>query len=251
MSFLDKSLFLDSFLLVSMAGSVLFGAIGIVDQVSLKRFLAFSSVFNIGFLLVSASHISEQALTYIFLYCFSNFIIFSILIYITSFYLKSTAYIVDLKFLRGNLYLGLPFIFVIFTLSGLPPFPGFFIKYSVLASIYQFNNELFFYIFVIVLLNTLASFAYLTLLKIIFFDVDIKLVDNVHSINLELYNNHFNVLVKKVYDAFPKHIVDTRESSNTISFFWSFYFFLIIFFLFFSFNPSLVYTIGSQLYTFL
>lgn len=180
-----------------MMGSVFFGAIGIIDQVSLKRFLAFSSIFNIGFLLVSASHISEQALAYVFLYCFSNFILFSILIYVTSFYLKSVNYIIDLKFLIDNLYLGLPFTFIIFTLAGLPPFPGFFLKYSILAAVYQFNNGLFFYVFGVVLLNTLASFAYLTFLKIIFFDVKINLFDSGFSSFL-LPNNHFNIISEEV-----------------------------------------------------
>jgi len=69
-----------------------------------------------------------------------------------------------------NPFRGLIFAFLVFSMSGIPPFGGFFIKLDVLTAIlgdsHYFTNYLLF------IFTVISFFYYLRLIKIIFFDLN-------------------------------------------------------------------------------
>jgi NADH-quinone oxidoreductase subunit N len=82
---------------------------------------------------------------------------------------RKTVTLINLKGLAlNNPFLGFIFSIVIFSLSGIPPMGGFFVKYEIF---YSLLNSSFFYIAYLLLFLTIISFFYyLRLIKIVFFE---------------------------------------------------------------------------------
>jgi NADH-quinone oxidoreductase subunit N len=67
-----------------------------------------------------------------------------------------------------NFVLSIIFTFVIFSMSGIPPLAGFFVKFDILLNLMKSTNM---YIVALILLLTVISFFYyLRMIKIIFFE---------------------------------------------------------------------------------
>jgi NADH-quinone oxidoreductase subunit N len=84
---------------------------------------------------------------------------------------KSKTNIISFKELKNtNMILGLIFAFLIFSMSGIPPLAGFFVKLDIL---FVLLDNFKYYINYIIFIFTVASFFYyLRIIKIIFFEVD-------------------------------------------------------------------------------
>ena len=82
---------------------------------------------------------------------------------------KKTITLVNLKGLSLNQpFLGLIFAIVMFSLSGLPPFGGFFVKYEIFYSLV--NSSFFLLALCLLVLTVISFFYYLRLIKIIYFE---------------------------------------------------------------------------------
>lgn len=157
--------------------SVFFSILGAFSEKIFKRFFVYSSVGHTGFMLLGISALNldgmQGTVDYLFIYIISSLIIWFIILHLT----KKTSGIVNLKGLSFNQpTLSLIFSFTIFSLSGIPPLGGFFVKYEIFYSI--LNSSLFLLGYLLLLLTVISFFYYLRLIKIIFFENNAVFVKN-------------------------------------------------------------------------
>ena len=149
--------------------SVLFGMVGAFSEKGIKRFFVYSSMGHVGFMLVGISLATREGLSasfhYLPVYIITSFIMWFILLHLG----EETNHLVDFSKLKNsNRMLALIFSLIIFSMSGIPPLGGFFVKLDILYALMESSR---FGINFIFLLFTVASFFYyLRVVKIIFFD---------------------------------------------------------------------------------
>jgi len=149
--------------------SVLFGMIGAFSEKGIKRFFVYSSMGHVGFMLVGISLATREGLSasfhYLPVYIITSFIMWFILLHLG----EETNHLVDFSKLKNsNRMLALIFSLIIFSMSGIPPLGGFFVKLDILYALMESSR---FGINFIFLFFTVASFFYyLRVVKIIFFD---------------------------------------------------------------------------------
>jgi NADH-quinone oxidoreductase subunit N len=123
-------------LLVSLF-SVFIGALGALAQRKIKRFFVFSSISHVGFILLALSSGSVFGLSSAFFYLVIYlFIVFSIWSFFFCFFRKQKSaefgiirYLNDFRFLfQENPALAVFCVVFLFSISGLPPLAGFYLK---------------------------------------------------------------------------------------------------------------------------
>jgi NADH-quinone oxidoreductase subunit N len=140
-------------------------------QTQIKRFLAFSSIAQIGFILVaiSGSSATGEASTifFILVYLFSNLAAFGVVSLISNATGKEN--IADYTGLRvSNPALAWMLALALFSLAGVPPMAGFFGKFFLIIAGAGKGNWL---LIVIAVLNMIISMAYyLRIVKVMFMD---------------------------------------------------------------------------------
>jgi len=127
---------------VVMAGlataSIAIGCFGALGQVTFKRFIAYASVNQIGFLLIGLAVQSnagiQRTLHYLVVYMVAGLALFAALFAIESYGLE-VRYLSDLSvaFHRGAVGPVLLAFVAVLSMAGLPPFAGFFGKYALWA----------------------------------------------------------------------------------------------------------------------
>jgi NADH-quinone oxidoreductase subunit N len=148
------------------------GVIGAAYQVKIKRFLAYSTISHVGFVLLGLSTgiLSGFAasLTYLVIYLLVSVGVFAIIFaypinkpvtdegYIDTFYILTS-------FAKSNPLVALTFFLLILSLAGVPPLAGFFGKYVVLLALVEAKK--YFVATVVALLSVLSAFYYLRLTK--------------------------------------------------------------------------------------
>jgi NADH-quinone oxidoreductase subunit N len=164
--------------------SIFFGALGGLVQVNLKRLFAYSSITNIGFILLSISLGSIEAfhaaLFYLITYIFLAINFFAILISIRLFTARSVITILDLTGIDSTYSLLLALN--LFSMAGVPPLAGFFSKlyiYFVLVDLGYIYTSIF-----IVLISIFSVFFYIRIISNLFFRTSALEV----SLNLFFYN---------------------------------------------------------------
>lgn len=98
---------------------------------------------------------------------------------------NKTITLINLKGLSFNQpYLSLIFSIIIFSLSGIPPFGGFFVKYEIFFSLIE--SSFFFFSYFLLILTVISFFYYLRLIKIIFFENSVKIIKNKNLADMKL-----------------------------------------------------------------
>ena len=164
-------------------GSMLIGNLVAIAQTNLKRMLAYSTISNIGFVLLgfaptvianntlSAANGYGSALFYIVTYVFTTLGTFGLILLLSRRGFEAEQ-IDDFKGLakRSPLFAGVMAIFM-FSLAGIPPTVGFYAKLSVLQAIVTTNVTGYIVLAVVaVLLSLVGAFYYLRLVKVMYFD---------------------------------------------------------------------------------
>lgn len=153
-----------------------------IRQQNLKRFLAFSSISQAGYILlaiISGSALGMTSLVYyVLVYMFSNLAAFGVISVIEQ----------QTKKVQMNDYNGLyqtnprlSFVMMIalFSLAGIPPFAGFFSKFFVFSAAAQ---QGFYVLVFIALLNTIISlYYYLLLIKAMFLNKSETPIEKIYS----------------------------------------------------------------------
>lgn len=157
--------------------SIVVGALAAVTQRNFLRFMAYSGVNNLGYILIlfySAKFETAFALSllYMIIYVtavFGLFINFAIVV-------KNSTVEVNMQnsldnligYSRSNPILAISIAINVFSLIGLPPFAGFFVKYFVIYSISDVSIQYLLGILFVVF--QLATFYYLRIIKLVYFD---------------------------------------------------------------------------------
>jgi NADH-quinone oxidoreductase subunit N len=153
--------------------TIIIGNLFAIRQDNFKRFLAFSSIAQVGFILVGISGSSDISTTsvvyFILIYVFSNLAAFGVVSVVSAITGKEN--ISDYKaFYKTNQVLSWILTIALFSLAGVPPTAGFFGKFFLLMAGAGKGNYL---LISIAALNMVISFYYyLRIVKAIFMDAN-------------------------------------------------------------------------------
>ena len=160
-------------LLISSLGSLIVGIFGAVKQVRIKRFLAYTSISQVGFILLGVSCGSVGGLVasivYLFIYTISSLVLFSIFLNIQHISNeKPILYLCELYFFSSNQLKGARFLsIVILSMSGIPPFAGFLGKLLIYFALMEVSFDLT--IITTMFLSIISSYYYLNFLHYLWF----------------------------------------------------------------------------------
>lgn len=155
--------------------SLLFGSLGALVQKKWKRFLAYSSINHVGFILIG--FISGEnfgifgIIMYLFIYTVTTISIFS---FLTNFRIYNYPQSNQIRYLKEIINLGItnPMLsisisIILFSMAGIPPLAGFFAKVFVLFIGIQ--SETYSLIFFAVIMSSVACFYYIRVIQSIYF----------------------------------------------------------------------------------
>lgn len=134
-----------------------------IRQRNMKRFLAFSSVSQAGYIMLGVIGANEMSLAammyYILVYIFSNLAAFGVIQAI-----ENKTGIVDMDSYRGlhktNPRLAFGMMLAMFSLAGIPPFAGFFSKFFIFTGALNQGSVAMYILVLIALINTIVSLYY-------------------------------------------------------------------------------------------
>jgi NADH-quinone oxidoreductase subunit N len=168
--------------------SIIYGAIGALNQTKIKRLLAYSGIGHIGFMLfgvaIGSFESIQASLTYLAIYIIMSICVFSVILS-----LKLTrALIIEVSSLsRVNGILALTLALAVVSIAGIPPFAGFLGKWLILLS--GMVSGYFLICLTIVVASVIAGVYYVRVAQIIYFPnyfslLSQKLINRVAIINL-------------------------------------------------------------------
>jgi NADH-quinone oxidoreductase subunit N len=222
-------------LYISAIGSLVSGCFGALLQTDVKRFIGYTSINQLGFLLSVLSVWSETSVSTLFIYLFiylSSFIPFIIIlsqIYNVSATNEASQELNNFSHFRvllnnSDLNLSILLALFIFSMMGLPPLLGFFGKYFLF---FEILKSKFYFLFAFTLfISVLSSFYYLVFFsQLFFFDASKKKLD-------------FKFFLDSVKHPRLFRIISTCESKAN-DFKWSY--FLLIFTIIVTYLPLLAF----------
>ena len=165
--------------------TILVGLIGAFAERFTKAFFVYSSMGHVGFMLIGLGLFTTSGLSatfhYLAVYIVSSFIMWFVLLHAG----RNSIFLISFKELKkSDPIIALIFALLIFSMSGIPPLGGFFIKLDILAALLESSR---FGINMLLFIFTVASFFYyLRINKIIFFD-EIKTFVKRKGVSVERY----------------------------------------------------------------
>ena len=187
--------FFQPVLIFSSIGSMIAGSIGALKQIRIKRFIAYTSINQVGFILLGISSCNFLGLIasilYIILYAIMSVIFFTILLN-TEHVLKkkSMVYLSDLY--HFSLYNNSNSKFLIVTvlsMGGIPPLAGFFGKLFLYFSILESRLDIL--LFISLIISIISSYYYLSFVRYILFEKYIN-----HKLYYFIKQGKFTLILK-------------------------------------------------------
>jgi NADH-quinone oxidoreductase subunit N len=196
--------------MVSSIITMLFASFAAMYQKKIKRFLAYSSINHVGYMLMGISTGTLVGLHsfffYILIYLVMLFGFFSLVLSLRKQHAGvSIIYLTDFFYLRkSSVILKFLFVLIFFSLAGIPPLVGFFSKFYLFFSAVEAS----YYILPVVgvLSSVLSTFYYIRCIKIINFE---KIFCNSHLEkinNLNIYLVIFFVLLLLLFCFSPNFL---------------------------------------------
>jgi NADH-quinone oxidoreductase subunit N len=173
-------------LMVLAVASLFLGNLAAIAQTNLKRMLAYSTIGQMGFVILGlmagvvngdprfAHNAYSSAMFYIVTYVLTTLATFGIILLLAREGFESEE-IADLAGLnqRSPLYAGIMSI-CLFSLAGIPPMVGFYAKLSVLQALVVSGSSLYIGLAVFaVLMSLVAAYYYIRVVKVMYFDAPI------------------------------------------------------------------------------
>ena len=172
-------------LMVLSIGSLLLGNLAAIMQTNMKRMLAFSTISQMGFVLlgliagvvngvaepVQTANAYSSSMFYVITYVLTTLASFGVLLLLSREGFESEE-ISDLAGLnqRSPLYAGIMAVSM-FSLAGIPPLAGFYAKLSVLQALLASGQPVYLYLSVFaVMMSLIGAFYYLRVIKVMYFD---------------------------------------------------------------------------------
>jgi len=181
--FINEFVFLKILLIAAGLFSVFWGAYFAIMQKRIKRFIIYSSISQVGFIVVACSVCNVEAYTSIFfylvIYLISSVIVWGSLIRLYNFneaVLKfdgksnlKPMFIVDIaSYFKLNYAWSLMLLSLFFSFAGIPPLSGFLAKLFVIFGLIL-NDDVVIAVILIVI-SIISTYYYLRIIKVIFFD---------------------------------------------------------------------------------
>ena len=160
--------------------TIIIGNLFAIRQSNLKRFLAFSSIAQVGFMLIgisgSSTAGSASVIYFVLIYVFSNLAAFGVIAVVSHQTGKEKVH--DYKgFYKNNKLLSWILAIALFSLAGVPPTAGFFGKFFLLMAGAEKGN---YWLLTIAALNMIISFYYyLRIVKAIFMDENAQPIEKI------------------------------------------------------------------------
>ena len=176
-------------LMILSVGSLVIGNLAAIAQTNLKRMLAFSTISQMGFVLLglmsgfvngntlSAGNAYSSAMFYVVTYVLTTLASFGIIMLLAREGFESEE-IAEFSGLnqRSPLYAAVMAI-CLFSLAGIPPMVGFYAKLSVLQALIASGQALHIGLAVFaVMMSLIGAFYYLRVVKVMYFDAPITVV---------------------------------------------------------------------------
>jgi NADH-quinone oxidoreductase subunit N len=173
--------------IVMAVGSLVIGNVAAIAQTNLKRMLAYSTIAQIGFIVLglsagvvsgntlSAGNAYSSALFYLVAYVLTTLGTFGLIMFLSRQGFESEE-IDDLAGLarRSPWVAGVMTIFM-FSLAGVPPMVGFFAKLSVIQALVSTNATPYIVLAIVaVLFSLIGAFYYLRVVKVMWFDAPVQ-----------------------------------------------------------------------------
>ena len=170
-------------LVVLAVASMLIGNLAAIAQTNLKRMLAFSTISQMGFVLIgllsgvvngntaAAANAYSSSMFYIITYVLTTLAAFGVILLLAREGFESEE-IADFAGLnqRSPLYAGVMSV-CLFSLAGIPPLVGFYAKLSVLQALIASGQALAIPLVIFaVLMSLIGAFYYLRVIKVMYFD---------------------------------------------------------------------------------
>jgi NADH-quinone oxidoreductase subunit N len=189
-------------------GSLLIGNLAAIAQTNLKRMLAYSTISQMGFVLLGfvagvingettlAANAYSSAMFYMVSYVLTTLAAFGIIMLLARQGFESEE-ITDLAGLnqRSPLYAGVMAI-CLFSMAGIPPMVGFYAKLSVLQSLVA-SGQVFYMGLAIfaVIMSLIGAFYYLRVVKVMYFDEPVTATTVSASLDVRLVLSTNGLLV--------------------------------------------------------
>ena len=172
--------------------SIIYAAIGGINQTNIKRLYAYSSILQSGFLLLAASCVSVYGFSclifYIFTYIFMNIGIWNAAIIYTTNYQSDE--IIDYKgIFYKNPYFSIAYTICLISLAGLPPTSGFLSKLYLFSALSREDFTYLIILFLTLCATVISLFLYFKIIKVIYEknSQDTKIIKNITIGKIILY----------------------------------------------------------------
>nr|YP_010722461.1 NADH dehydrogenase subunit 2 [Parnassius nomion]WDV10550.1 NADH dehydrogenase subunit 2 [Parnassius jacquemontii tibetanus]WDV10614.1 NADH dehydrogenase subunit 2 [Parnassius epaphus]WDV10640.1 NADH dehydrogenase subunit 2 [Parnassius nomion]WDV10641.1 NADH dehydrogenase subunit 2 [Parnassius epaphus]WDV10654.1 NADH dehydrogenase subunit 2 [Parnassius nomion] len=145
-----------NFLMFIMIFNVIVGTMGGINQTSLRKLMSFSSINNLGWMLVALMMTENLWIFYLMMYSF----LISIMCFffnMMNIYYINQLFIMNMKF-SLKMFLLINFL----SLGGLPPFLGFFPKWIIIN--FLIVNKLFIISFIFIMMSLIMLFFYIRIM---------------------------------------------------------------------------------------
>lgn len=172
--FYDFIFFWQNEILACSLFSIVIGTFSALRQTKIKRFLAFSSVTHIGFLLIAFATGTLEGVSSLFFYMIIYILMtlnaWSVILFLNYKNKKNRIrYITDLQNLsKTNPVLALTLSMNLFSMAGVPPLAGFFSKMYIFFT--GLESSLNLIVIVGIILSVVSAFYYLRFIKLMYFD---------------------------------------------------------------------------------
>nr|YP_009183765.1 NADH dehydrogenase subunit 2 [Heliothis subflexa]ALN38375.1 NADH dehydrogenase subunit 2 [Heliothis subflexa] len=145
-----------NFIIIIIIFNIIIGAIGGLNQTSLRKLMAFSSINNLGWMM-SAIMISQTLWIFYFLLYSFMITIMCFLFHILNMYFINQLFINNMNFLiKINLLINF------LSLGGLPPFIGFFPKWIIIN--FLINNKMYLLTLLFMMMSLIMLFYYIRII---------------------------------------------------------------------------------------
>ena len=143
--------------------TITIGNLFAIHQKNMKRFMAFSSISQAGYIMLGIINVNTLGLTsmlfYILVYIFSNLGVFGVIQSIEN--KTGKVWMTDYRGLhKTNPWLSFAMTLAVFSLAGIPPFAGFFSKILIFTGATQSGSAALYVLVLIALINTIVSLYY-------------------------------------------------------------------------------------------
>ena len=152
--------------------SIIVGSFAALKQENIQRLLAYSSIANMGFILIAisvgTSEAFESVLVYILIYAISLLGVFVVISFMHKDNEETVSIIEFAGLSKSNPLYAFSLAILMFSFAGIPPMAGFFAKFYVLLE--AIKAEMYILSSIAIICSVVACFYYLRIVKTMYFD---------------------------------------------------------------------------------